>query len=583
MSVEMKTLTIGDTTYEIVDEEARNDINELSKKIVPFVTPQMYGAKGDGVTDDTAAFRSALAANNNVFVPEGNYLITEPIDLSNKKSLVGDDSQAATIIYDGNDSVILVGRKTIFRNINITLKNTFAGIVFDTNNYDKTSSTFCLESTVEHSRVHFSTKSTEATVIGITVDSGTDINNKPKLTGICYQNYRDISVGGSSYGYGIKMELIQGRPFTEETKDGFPWLTHVNFKDINLANPYCGIKATVTNTSGSEYFNRIGIGHILFDNVFTQNDGIENTRYFLDVNHFSGFFAKCIGWDYHHTTQDYGEKVNIIGEGAELSFSNCEMRFGVDLLNSCDFIAEKDSTFTVDSSPAYFINKYFNGTFLKNGYDSVDAKIETKLDKAYIGGIAEEVMNDVLYSGYNNVLDDPLTQIKIGYRFSNSSHNWTVSELQTTIVIPIMVGGNIIRWSSSKYRLSVGLYESLFYFNDDGLTSGTYATTIANSDYLDEFNGYIVVDNPNGYKYVSIPFLYYDDISSETMTMTINREITNNAGASYTKYLNDNVITPAVTAEVEKMALASANYTTKVLTVTYEDNTTETVTLVVAK
>lgn len=31
MSVEMKTLTISDTTYEIVDEKARNEIEELKK------------------------------------------------------------------------------------------------------------------------------------------------------------------------------------------------------------------------------------------------------------------------------------------------------------------------------------------------------------------------------------------------------------------------------------------------------------------------------------------------------------------------------------------------------------------------
>lgn len=39
------------------------------------VTPQMYGAKGDGVTDDTAAFQAALDSKLPIFVPDGTYLV----------------------------------------------------------------------------------------------------------------------------------------------------------------------------------------------------------------------------------------------------------------------------------------------------------------------------------------------------------------------------------------------------------------------------------------------------------------------------------------------------------------------------
>ncbi len=39
-------------------------------------TPKMYGAKGDGVTDDTAAFQTALAENRVVFVPGGTYKLS---------------------------------------------------------------------------------------------------------------------------------------------------------------------------------------------------------------------------------------------------------------------------------------------------------------------------------------------------------------------------------------------------------------------------------------------------------------------------------------------------------------------------
>ena len=77
-----------------LQEEVNNWLNsaynsgkfiELFEKYLVYVTPQMYGAKGDGVSDDTLSFNKACESNKPVVVPytENGYLISSPINVKN--------------------------------------------------------------------------------------------------------------------------------------------------------------------------------------------------------------------------------------------------------------------------------------------------------------------------------------------------------------------------------------------------------------------------------------------------------------------------------------------------------------------
>ena len=61
------------------------------------VTPQMYSAKGDGVTDDTEAFQSALAENREVYVPEGTYILSDTLTI--KENCMFELSQGAVLKF----------------------------------------------------------------------------------------------------------------------------------------------------------------------------------------------------------------------------------------------------------------------------------------------------------------------------------------------------------------------------------------------------------------------------------------------------------------------------------------------------
>jgi hypothetical protein len=49
-----------------------------------FVSVKDFGAKGDGSTDDTAAFKTALASGKNVYIPVGIYIISETLYFKNQ-------------------------------------------------------------------------------------------------------------------------------------------------------------------------------------------------------------------------------------------------------------------------------------------------------------------------------------------------------------------------------------------------------------------------------------------------------------------------------------------------------------------
>lgn len=94
---EMKTLKFPnqDEAYEIVDAYAReqidNKVDKVSGKGLSTndyaatdkvkvdclkASVKMYGAKGNGSTDDTVAFQNALANNREIFVPSGTYKLS---------------------------------------------------------------------------------------------------------------------------------------------------------------------------------------------------------------------------------------------------------------------------------------------------------------------------------------------------------------------------------------------------------------------------------------------------------------------------------------------------------------------------
>ena len=98
-------------TVQGVIDVARKEIEtlKLKKGYKYYVTPEDFGAKGDGVTDDTQAMKDAITATNVLLLVSGkSYLVKETLKLK------------SNFILDGNGSTILFAARTTNKDIDIS-------------------------------------------------------------------------------------------------------------------------------------------------------------------------------------------------------------------------------------------------------------------------------------------------------------------------------------------------------------------------------------------------------------------------------------------------------------------------------
>ena len=99
---------------------------DVNAESISYVTPQMYGAVANGIADDSDALQSAIDSGSPVYLPAGEYYITKPIRVYNKKNLWVQGSPEAVIHrkHDDSERVFLFNLQNcyscMFRDLNIT-------------------------------------------------------------------------------------------------------------------------------------------------------------------------------------------------------------------------------------------------------------------------------------------------------------------------------------------------------------------------------------------------------------------------------------------------------------------------------
>lgn len=107
-----------------------------------YVIPEMFGAKGDGVTDDTQAFKDMLENNTAILIPNGTYLITEPLYMLQGTQIEG-CGQHSIIKCNSDDGLFMVNGECHIRDLRIEVDR-LTGAVFKINEESlSTYTSFC--------------------------------------------------------------------------------------------------------------------------------------------------------------------------------------------------------------------------------------------------------------------------------------------------------------------------------------------------------------------------------------------------------------------------------------------------------
>ena len=114
---------INHTIFNDLSSKVEDSVEKISILLTDKVNVLSFGAKGDGVTDDTNSIQDAINFVHNVenlkyvFIPRGTYMISKPLIIPVGVSLIGGEGLTGeyntTIVKNSNSNVISSGYSTI--------------------------------------------------------------------------------------------------------------------------------------------------------------------------------------------------------------------------------------------------------------------------------------------------------------------------------------------------------------------------------------------------------------------------------------------------------------------------------------
>ncbi len=131
----------------VIAEDAFDNCNSMTG-VFSYVTPEQFGAKGDGVTDDTEAFRQCMSSSEKNIVLTNTYLIRRYLTTNKTKAFYAANGESgATIICNpvSNNKVLAFENGVTFENIAFYSSYSGTGVSPHGETYQRTSNIIFVE------------------------------------------------------------------------------------------------------------------------------------------------------------------------------------------------------------------------------------------------------------------------------------------------------------------------------------------------------------------------------------------------------------------------------------------------------
>lgn len=272
----------------------KNEINTV-KSTIFYVTPQMYGAIGDGVTDDTKAFTDALSENKELYIPSGTYVIE---DLNIGENIITGNGIQSVLNVKGK--ITINSNKALLENFSIKAIGTPRDCLIEvSSSYHVDMNKLSISTNLNNIKAIYFNGETHCYYNSIT---NCNINNFD--VGVHLYHYANaITIDNNEFYLCDKCIVI-------ESCDGNR-ITSNTFQSFKIS----GVKLEYNET-----INSPTNGNVLIGNYFEYDSNSLNTTYVGDIDLSNGL--KCYGNYFIGNQWTYAKsKSHVVNEGNNANFN----------------------------------------------------------------------------------------------------------------------------------------------------------------------------------------------------------------------------------------------------------------------